>query len=103
MQPQAVSPGRLDRHPPTTEQPMESDMTDETEDVRRILIETGQPEADLKFARKRWSTDELRAEFEVIGFMAPFVAVKRKADGVKGSLEFTHSPRWYFNFVKDEK
>jgi len=78
-------------------------MTDSTENIRRILIETGQPEMDLKFARKRWSTDELRTEFEVIGFMAPFVVVKRKADGVKGSLEFTHDPRWYFNFVPDEK
>jgi hypothetical protein len=77
-------------------------MTDETEDLRRTMIATGQPETDLKFARKRWSTDELREEFEVIGFMAPFVAVKRKSDGQKGSMEFTHSPRWYFNFVADK-
>jgi hypothetical protein len=24
-----------------------------------------------------------------------------KADGVKGSMEFTHNPRFYFNFVPD--
>jgi hypothetical protein len=27
--------------------------------------------------------------------------VTRKSDGAKGSLEFTHNPRWYFNFVPD--
>lgn len=47
---------------------------------------------------KKWTTDELREEFEVIGFLAPFVVVRRKNDGVKGTLEFTHNPRVYFNF-----
>ena len=45
-----------------------------------------------------WSTDELQAEFKVLGFGAPFVSVERKSDGVKGSLEFQHMPRFYFNF-----
>ena len=40
---------------------------------------------------------------EVIGFMAPLVVVRRKADGVKGSLEFQHQPRFYFNFVADSR
>ena len=35
------------------------------------------------------------------GFLAPFIVVTRKSDGVKGSMEFTHSPRMYFNFVAD--
>jgi hypothetical protein len=30
--------------------------------------------------------------------MAPLVVVRRKADGVKGSLEFQHMPRYYFGF-----
>jgi hypothetical protein len=34
----------------------------------------------------------------VIGFMAPLVVVRRKHDGKKGSLEFQHSPRFYFGF-----
>ena len=46
------------------------------------------------------TTDEVREKFEVISFLAPFVMVKRKADGVKGTLEFTHMPRFYFNFVE---
>lgn len=48
--------------------------------------------------RTSWNTDELREDFEVIGFLAPFVVVKRKADGVRGTLEFTHSPRIYFDW-----
>jgi hypothetical protein len=46
-----------------------------------------------------WSSDQLREEFEVIGFMAPFVVVRRRSDGQKGSLEFTHLPRVYFGWV----
>jgi hypothetical protein len=45
------------------------------------------------------STDEMCEKYEAIGFMAPYVVVRRRADGVKGSLEFQHSPRFYYNFV----
>jgi len=34
----------------------------------------------------------------VLGFMAPLVVVRRKADGVRGSLEFQHNPRFLFQF-----
>jgi hypothetical protein len=50
-----------------------------------------------------YNTDELIASFTVLGFMAPFVAVTRKADGVKGSLQFIHRPRFYFGFVPHER
>jgi len=76
-------------------------MTDNTESMRREMIETGQPYRDLARADRTWDTDQLRVEFEVIGFMAPFVVVKRKADGVRGSMEFSHNPRFYFNFQAD--
>ena len=76
-------------------------MSDDTENVRRAMLASGQPQRDLARAEQRWDTRELARDFEVIGFMAPFVVVKRKSDGAKGSLEFTHNPRWYFNFVKD--
>lgn len=46
------------------------------------------------------TTDELRANFEVLSFMAPFVMVKRKSDGAKGTLQFTHMPRFYFDFCE---
>jgi len=48
-----------------------------------------------------WTTEELGQDFEVIGFMAPLVVVRRKSDGKKGSLEFQHSPRFYFGFSLD--
>ena len=76
-------------------------MDDPTEKIRRKLIKDGVPQRDLAAASERWDLDALRAEFDVIGFLAPFVAVVRKRDGVKGSLEFTHHPRLYFNFVED--
>jgi hypothetical protein len=70
--------------------------------IRRQLIETGQPHADLAAdAGQRWTTSELQRDFEVIGFAAPFVVVKRRSDGAVGSLEFTHSPRVYFAFRPD--
>ena len=47
-----------------------------------------------------WDTQQLQTVFDVIGFAAPCVVVVRKVDGVKGSLEFTHSPRYYHSFVK---
>lgn len=49
-----------------------------------------------------WDTDELCRDFEVEGFGAPFVVVTRKADNVRGSLEFTHMPRFYFSFAVDK-
>ena len=51
---------------------------------------------------KVWGTATLTNEFEVLSFMAPYVVVKRKSDGVKGSLQFTHLPRFYFDFVEDK-
>ena len=76
-------------------------MTDHTESLRREMIETNQPFVDLAAADKRYTTAEMTAEFTVHSFMAPFVIVTRKADGRKGTMEFTHSPRFYFNFAAD--
>jgi hypothetical protein len=76
-------------------------MTDETENLRREMLATGQPQRDLEQAKDKLTTDEVRELYDVIGFMAPFVAVRRKSDGAKGSMEFTHNPRMYFNFVAD--
>ena len=45
-----------------------------------------------------WDTNQLSDDFEVIGFAAPIVAVRRKSDGQKGSLFFQAMPRFYFAF-----
>ena len=47
---------------------------------------------------KVWNTAQLKRDFEVDGFMAPYVQVRRREDGAVGSLMFQHSPRYYFNF-----
>jgi len=76
-------------------------MKDETESVRRNMIKSGQVARDFAEAGSLWDTAALSRDFIVHGFMAPFVVVTRKSDGAKGSLEFVHSPRFYFNFVPD--
>ena len=46
-----------------------------------------------------WDTTQLQTDFEVISFLAPRVKVRRKKDGQLGTMEFTHRPRFYFNFI----
>lgn len=45
-----------------------------------------------------WDTREVQQVFQIHGFLAPFVSVTRKADGIKGALVFQHLPRLYFAF-----
>jgi hypothetical protein len=78
-------------------------MSDPTENVRRQMVaeinaEPGSREALEAQHGQVWDTDQLREDFEVVGFLAPFVAVRRRSDGVRGSLSFQHSPRLYFGF-----
>ena len=77
-------------------------MKDPTETTRREMIEMNYPEAVSEKAFQRWNTLELQRDFIVHSFMAPFVVVTRKADGAKGCMMFTHSPREYFDFVEDK-
>ena len=78
-------------------------MTDPTEPARRQLLaevnaDPGSREALEAKHGQVWDTGQLQDDFEVLGFMAPLVVVRRKADGVKGSLMFQGSPRFYFGF-----
>jgi hypothetical protein len=85
---------------------------DETENIRRARLAeiTGAVESqDAGSERQRleerygqvWDSTQLAMDFEVLGFMAPYAVVRRKSDGRKGSLEFQHHPRLYFNLVLD--
>lgn len=79
-------------------------MSDPTESIRREMVNEinsnpGSREGLTHLHGQVWDTDELTIDFEVTGFMAPFVVVKRKVDGVKGTLMFQHSPRIYFDFT----
>lgn len=78
-------------------------MPDPTEQARRELLveinhEPGSRE-DLEAKHGQvWDTSELTSDFEALGFLAPIVVVRRRCDGVKGSLTFQHRPRFYFAF-----
>ena len=81
-------------------------MTDSTEAIRRQqtaainAIEGSREYLEAKHGQV-WDTSELQDEFEVIGFIAPFVGVIRRADGVRGSVMFQANPRFYFSFQPD--
>ena len=71
-------------------------MTDPTEDIRRkLLVEINAQPGSREYLEAKhgqvWDTQQLSDDFEVIGFMAPLVVVRRKSDGVKGSLMFQAS------------
>lgn len=78
-------------------------MSDPTEAKRREMVaeinaEPGSRQ-DLEARHGQvWNTSELQSEFEVIGFLAPVIVVRRRCDGIKGSLTFQHNPRFYFDF-----
>ena len=50
-----------------------------------------------------WDPGELKRDFIVLGFLAPYVEARRRTDSVVGSLEFQHHPRFYFNWEVDEQ
>jgi hypothetical protein len=84
---------------------------DETEQVteaqaaemRRGLVTTMPAElaARVEAGERVWTTEEMTAEFEALGFQAPFCIVRRRADQQLGSLLFTHRPRFYFGWEPD--
>ena len=78
-------------------------MTDPTEDIRREMLAeiNATPGSRMHLEHEHgqiWDTAQLQEDFEVLGFAAPLVVVRRRADGVKGSLMFQGSPRFYFGF-----
>ncbi len=82
-------------------------MTDDTENVRRQMLAEINADPGRRAALEAahgpvWNTSELSVHFEVIGFLAPLVIVRRRSDGVKGSLQFQNSPRFYFRFVAND-
>ena len=78
-------------------------MSDTTEAIRRQqLIEINSNVRSREALEAEhgqvWNTDELKAEFEVDGFLAPYVIVRRIEDRITGSLLFQGEPRLYFYF-----
>lgn len=78
-------------------------MSDPTEAIRRELVAQinlvpGSREALEAQHGKVYDTSELQEEFQPLGFLAPFILVHRRSDGVRGSLMFQNSPRFYYGF-----
>jgi len=48
----------------------------------------------------KMTTEEMQEQYEVLGFSFGMCVVKRKSDGAKGTLDFDHAPRYYYNFVQ---
>ena len=81
-------------------------MSDPTESIRRqqvaeINADPGSREALEAKHGQVWDTQELREDFEVLGFMSPLIVVRRRSDGARGSLYFQHDPRFYYGFQAD--
>jgi hypothetical protein len=67
-------------------------MIDPTESPRRhLLAEINAAPGSREYLEAKhgqvWDTDQLQEDFDVLGFAAPLVVGRRKADGVKGSLD----------------
>lgn len=83
-------------------------MSDPTEATRRELvaeinsIATSRAALESKYGEV-WDTEELQDEFSVLGFLAPFVVVRRRSDCVNGTVMFQHDPRLYYNFEADQR
>ena len=55
-------------------------MSDPTEDVRRALIPQMPEELAARVAagEQIWDTQSMQADFEALGFLAPFIVVRRR-------------------------
>jgi hypothetical protein len=78
-------------------------MADQTEAIRKQMVaelnseDNAKAELEAKHG-KIWTTSEMQEEFDALGFMAPFIIVRKLDTGERGSLMFTHSPRYYFSW-----
>lgn len=82
----------------------DTSISDQTEIIRREMVavinaEPGSREyLEAKYGQV-WDTSQMQDDFEALSFAAPFIVVRRRADGARGTLTFQHSPRFYFDFV----
>ena len=52
---------------------------------------------------KVYTITELQEKFKVISFSSPYVTVERLEDKARGTMQFTHMPRFYYGFIKNQK
>ncbi|HQZ69588.1 MAG TPA: hypothetical protein PLY87_31100 [Planctomycetaceae bacterium] len=83
-------------------------LPDETEDTNCDVCEQLKDEHEWRVTLEAiygevWDTSELKRDFNVIGFLAPVVAVRRKDNQEEGTLEFLHHPRLYFGYRSSQR
>ena len=81
-------------------------MDDPTEALRRqlgVALNESPRSRELLEAEfgRVWDAGRMQEDFDVVGFRAPFVVVRRRSDHRLGSLLFQSFPRFYFAFVPD--
>ena len=52
----------------------------------------------MRLGEEVWDTDEVRENFEILGFKKPFALAINVVTGDKGSLLFQDNPRYYFGW-----
>lgn len=67
------------------------------EEAVKVISEPTREDFEKAFGQV-WDTTELQEDYHVKSFLAPLVIVERKSDGQRGTLDFTHRPRFYYNF-----
>ena len=71
-----------------------------------VVIQSGKVPERLRLEAEYgqvWTIDEVREQFTVVGFLAPYVDVTRKSDGQRGTMQFQHNPRFYFGWEPDDR
>jgi hypothetical protein len=47
---------------------------------------------------QQWTAEELADEFDLLGLFVSPTIVRRKADGMRGTIRFKGNPRLFFDF-----
>jgi len=78
---------------------------DNTEQARRELVQEVNQDAERAKLVEKYgdvmTTSEMQSLYNVEGFLSPFIVCRRKADGKRGTLMFSHAPRYYFSWQED--
>ena len=78
---------------------------DNTEQARRELVQEVNQDTERAKLEEKYgelmTTSMMQSLYDVEGFLAPFIVCRRKSDGKRGTLMFSHSPRYYFSWQED--
>ena len=78
---------------------------DSTEQARRELVQEVNQDTERAKLEEKYgevmTTSMMQSLYDVEGFLAPFIVCRRKSDGKRGTLMFSHAPRYYFSWEED--